>query len=350
MLLSVLIVTFNAPAFAEQTVASVQRATAGFDAEVLLRDNAAPGDNIGFARANNELLKKAQGEFVLFLNPDVLLPEDGLRKAIHYLQANGNCGALGVRMIDGSGRFLPESKRNIPSVRSSVGRLFARSSGYYSSLNEFETGKVDVLPGAFFLTRRKLMIELGGFDEKFFMYGEDIDLSMRISQKGLHNIYFPEVTIIHFKGESTVKEDPVYRKRFFGAMKVYAEKYYGKVAAAVYKAGISIARVVLKSTKGTGSITDHRPAEMILVALKESDADAARTICLRNGIKTFFLPFTDTMQLPESPICFCTGELQMRDIIGHVSSKPDREFYFHQAGTRSIIGSPDKSTQGTVLS
>ncbi|MDQ6814364.1 MAG: glycosyltransferase family 2 protein [Bacteroidota bacterium] len=192
--------------------------------------------NVGFAKANNQALQYCTGKYVLFLNPDTIIPEDCLTSCLSFIDAANGVGALGVRMIDGSGNFLPESKRSFPSPLTSfyklagLGRLFPGSKifsryalGY---LSEHQNHEVDVLSGAFFLGRKDVLVKLGGFDEKFFMYGEDIDLSFRLQKSGLKNIYFSGTTIIHFKGESTRKGSLNYVRMFYQAMSIFVKRHY----------------------------------------------------------------------------------------------------------------------------
>jgi len=146
-------------------------------------------------------------------------------------------GALGIHMIDGSGRFLPESKRGFPSPRASFFKLaglikiFPNSKGiaayYLGNLPEKENNEVDVLTGAYMMVKKEVLEKTGGFDEQFFMYGEDIDLSYRIKQIGYKNYYLASSSIIHFKGEST-KKDIAYTKLFYKAMRIFVKKHYEK--------------------------------------------------------------------------------------------------------------------------
>ncbi len=192
--------------------------------------------NVGFSRANNIGIRQSQGEFILLLNPDTILQEDTLQKTVGYMDNHSQVGALGCRMIDGQGHFLPESKRGFPSPKVALFKSLGLSalfpkSGYFNeyylgSLPEFEINEVDVLTGAFMLLRKSALDKSGLLDEDFFMYGEDIDLSYRIKKFGYSVIYFPETTIIHFKGESTKKQSVVYIRRFYGAMQVFAKKHY----------------------------------------------------------------------------------------------------------------------------
>jgi GT2 family glycosyltransferase len=207
--------------------------------------------NVGFSKANNQALKQCTGQYILFLNPDTILAEDTLNKSILFYEQQQNIGGLGIRMIDGSGNFLPESKRSFPTPMTSLFKLsglskvFSRSKIFskYSLayLNQHHNHEVDVLAGAFLMCRRDLLDELNGFDETFFMYGEDIDLSYRIQKKGFKNYYFGESTIIHFKGESTRKGSLNYVKMFYQTMSIFVKKHYKGTLATLFAFFIHVA-------------------------------------------------------------------------------------------------------------
>ncbi len=200
--------------------------------------------NLGFAKANNRALTLARGQYVLFLNPDTLLPEDALHRGLAYLKAHHAVGAMGWRMLDGNGHFLPESKRAFPSAIASfykltgLAALFPRS-GYFNryalgNLPENQNHSVEVLAGACMLVRKKILDELKGFDERFFLYGEDIDLSYLIKQAGYENHYFAETPIIHFKGESSGKEGLLATRHFYQAMFLFVQKHQTAGAAKLF--------------------------------------------------------------------------------------------------------------------
>lgn len=198
------------------------------------------GTNPGFARANNQVLPLCSGEYVLFLNPDTLLPENALRDCLSHMKQQPDAGALGVRMIDGHGRFLPESKRAFPAPLvslyklSGLAALFPRSGIFnryaLGNLNEHADHRVDVLAGACMLVKRDLLVRLHGFDERYFLYGEDIDLSFRIRKAGYQNLYFAGVTIVHFKGESSGNNRLRHVKYFYEAMLVFVRIHYQTLA------------------------------------------------------------------------------------------------------------------------
>ncbi len=283
MQLSVIIVNYNVKYFLEQCLYSVQKACSGMQAEIIVVDNNSGdgskpyleekftgvhfiwnNDNIGFARANNLALEKAKGEFVLFLNPDTLLAEDCMEKCIGSLKVNKKAGALGIRMVDGTGNFLKESKRAFPSPLTSLfklsglARLFPRSKTFaryhLGHLSENENHEVDVLAGAFMMIPQKVLSEVGNFDEKFFMYGEDVDLSYRIQKAGYSNYYFSESTIIHFKGESTKRGSLNYVRLFYKAMSLFVKKHYSGSKAGIFIFLIQTAIVIRAFFSALGNL------------------------------------------------------------------------------------------------
>jgi GT2 family glycosyltransferase len=254
--LSIIIVSYNVKKLLDECLASVARAVENISAEVFVVDNASTDNtvselsarfpsfqfiqnsqNTGFAKANNQALALATGEFVLFLNPDTIVPGDCFEKCVAFMNGHPQAGALGVKMMNGNNEFLKESKRGLPTPMTSfwklsgVIKLFPRSrifARYYlGHLSENETHEVEVLSGAFFLARKKVLDLTGGFDERFFMYAEDIDLSWRILKAGYKNFYFADTSIIHYKGAST-KKDFRYVKQFYLAMSQFAKKHYGR--------------------------------------------------------------------------------------------------------------------------
>lgn len=254
MQLSVVILNYNVRYFLEQCVLSVQNALESIDAEIIVVDNNSQDEschmmkqrfpnvklienkeNLGFPKGNNIGVAQAKGEYVCILNPDTVVAEDTFIKVLAFAKKQSDLGIVGVKLIDGTGRFLPESKRGIPTpwvaFTKIMGlyKLFPKSKTfgkyYAEDLNENQTGKVEILVGAFMFLNRDLYLEVGGFDEDCFMYSDDIDLSYRILKKGKSNYYFHETTILHYKGESTVKDD-VYIRRFQEAMQFFYEKHF----------------------------------------------------------------------------------------------------------------------------
>lgn len=263
MKLSVIIVNYNVKHFLEQCLHSVYKAAKGIETEIFVVDNNSVDgsahlirekfpelhfienkENVGFSKANNQAIRIATGKYILLLNPDTVVEEDTFSKVIGFMENHPEAGGLGVKMIDGKGNFLPESKRGLPTPWVAFYKMFGLSKLFPNSrrfgkyhltyLNENEIHEVDVLAGAFMLMRRETLDKVGLLDETFFMYGEDIDLSYRITLGGYKNYYFPETTIIHYKGESTKKGSLNYVKVFYNAMIIFARKHFSGGNAGVF--------------------------------------------------------------------------------------------------------------------
>ncbi|MBQ8045745.1 MAG: glycosyltransferase, partial [Bacteroidales bacterium] len=270
MKLSIVIVNYNVKFFLEQCLVSVFEASVGIDSEVWVVDNnsvdgsvamvrekfpqvklIANNDNPGFSKANNQALRQATGEFILLLNPDTLVEKDTFQKCIDFMETHPDCGGLGVKMINGEGRYLPESKRGFPSPEvsfykiSGLIHLFPKSKRiahyYLGHLSEDETNEIEILPGAYLMIRKTVVDKIGLLDETFFMYGEDIDFSYRILQAGYKNYYLPSARIIHYKGESTKKGSMNYVYTFYNAMVIFAQKHLTQSNAKIFTFFIKIA-------------------------------------------------------------------------------------------------------------
>ncbi len=270
MKLSIVIVNYNVKHFLAQCLISVQRAISEIETEVFVVDNAssdgsvdfiaqqfpwvkliASPQNLGFSKGNNLAMQRAAGEYVLLLNPDTVVAEDTFNKCIGFMDAHPAAGALGVHMIDGKGNFLPESKRGLPTPAVAfyksfgLSKLFPKSEtfGRYhlGFLPENETHEVEILSGAYMLMRKKVLDQVGLFDEAFFMYGEDIDLSYRVTLAGYKNYYFADTTIIHYKGESTRKGSLNYVKVFYNAMIIFSRKHFSGGQSGFFSLFLNIA-------------------------------------------------------------------------------------------------------------
>ncbi|WP_018676530.1 glycosyltransferase family 2 protein [Riemerella columbina] len=250
--LSIIIVNYNVTAFLRECLNSIQQYHDGVDYEIIVADNCSPDSswkvlkcefpevnflelpqNFGFAVANNTAIEKANGEYILLLNPDTAFEEHGIKTILDFADNTPNFGALGVRMHDAKGAFLPESKRSIPDYANAFEKLFlpffvtqtSRKNYYRNDISERKIAPIEVLTGAFLLMKRAVYNEVGGLDERYFMYGEDIDLCYTLIQKGYQNYYYGAYSILHHKGQSTMK-DKKYLDRFYGAMYLFLEKYY----------------------------------------------------------------------------------------------------------------------------
>jgi O-antigen biosynthesis protein len=286
MKVSIVIVNYNVREFLEQCLRSVFIAIDDIESEIFVVDNHSVDgsqsmvrdkfpqvnlienkENLGFSRANNQALRQVQGEYVLILNPDTLLEEETIRKCIFFMDSHNEAGALGVKMINGKGKFLPESKRALPTPAVAFYKMFglakifpnSRKFGKYhlTYLDKDKIHAVEILSGAFMFIRKEALTKAGIFDEDFFMYGEDIDLSYRITKEGYRNYYFPETTIIHYKGESTKKSSINYVLMFYKAMLVFYGKHFSKNNDSLFSLLIKLAvyfRASMAAVKRWGKI------------------------------------------------------------------------------------------------
>lgn len=264
--ISIVIVNYRVKYFLEQALRSVRAALTAhpMEAEIFVVDNHSQDDsldylaprfpevrfianteNVGFARANNQAMELATGQYVLLLNPDTVVAEDTLHEVCQFMDSHPDAGGVGVKMLDGNGRFLPESKRGFPTPWVSFCKIFGLSALFPHSrlfgryhlkyLSPDECHQIDILSGAFMFMRRATLDKSGLLDESFFMYGEDIDLSYRLVLAGYHNYYLP-TPIIHYKGESTKKGSLRYVRIFYEAMLIFFEKHYPHYSKGYYLA------------------------------------------------------------------------------------------------------------------
>ncbi|RLJ23248.1 GT2 family glycosyltransferase [Chryseobacterium sp. 7] len=273
MKLSVIIVNYNVTQLLRSCVLSLQKYVQEIEYEVIVIDNASTdtswGDlipefpnvhfissetNGGFSKANNQAVQTAKGEYILLLNPDTELEGFYMKELLDFADAQPSFGCLGVRMHDAEGNFLPESKRLVPDMFNSFEKLFTNfkknnSKSYYrNDIEENAVEEVDVITGAFLLAKKEIYKKIGGLDEAYFMYGEDIDLCYTFLRNGYKNFYYGKVSILHHKGESTIK-DEVYLNRFYGAMQTFIDKYYKESKPVQYsflKAGLKLRHQIEK--------------------------------------------------------------------------------------------------------
>ncbi len=386
MQLSIIIVNYNVKYFLEQCLCSVIKASKNIEAEIFVVDNNSTdgsrdffanrfkqvrfiwkNDNVGFSTANNEGLKQAAGQKILFLNPDTIVPEDCFEKSLAFFDKTKNTGAIGLKMIDGSGNYLPESKRGFPELFTSVckitglTKLFPRSKifarYYLGHLPQNKSNEVDVLSGAWMMVDKKALNDAGNFDEIFFMYGEDIDLSYRIQKAGYKNYYFADCTIIHFKGQSTQKQSPQYPRNFYGAMLLFVKKYYGKRVSKIYEPILQT--VIATKTIFAGiknlfkkSVIPPEKKHPCNNALVIGDDVAFQTIQQR--MQQYFNQIEKTENISsaapaDTAFILCEPTLSFKEIISLVQGKKGQyEFFIHAAGTQNIVGSSDKNSGGTV--
>jgi N-acetylglucosaminyl-diphospho-decaprenol L-rhamnosyltransferase len=383
MILSVVIVNYNVKFFLEQCLSSLKKAVGASSllhnqTEIFIVDNASTDgslaylqqffpdfhfiqnkDNKGFSKANNQAIHQCSGEYILFLNPDTILAEDSLDSCISFFRLQKSAGAVGVRMIDGAGRFLKESKRGFPGIWASffkmtgLTKLFPHSrifSSYYMGhLDENKSHIVDVLSGAFLMTKKTVLEKTGGFDEQFFMYGEDIDLSYRIQQQGYLNYYFADTTIIHFKGEST-SSDIRYVNLFYKAMILFMKKHFRGVGFSIQLFFLSMAVRFHQSMAYL-----FRPG----VYREKDDRISTRTTIIKGDPevqKKWKQSFVEqnipaNNKTDKKQIIFCEGfYLSWKEIIKEISDNPNIAVYlFHGSGTHAAVSSNSSRHRGDYI-
>lgn len=391
MELSVVIVSYNVKYFLEQCLHSVITALKGIDGEVIVVDNDSAdgsvdylqplfpdvqfiraGSNLGFGKANNLGWQQSSGNFVLFLNPDTIVPENTLTTCVRFFQSNSRTAAVGVRMIDGTGRFLPESKRAFPAAATAfykaagLAALFPKSSVFnryaLGYLPDNANHRVDVLAGAFMMVRRPLLEQTKGFDEAFFMYGEDIDLSYRLQQNGFENWYLAEPSIVHFKGESLKKWSADHVKIFYEAMITFVKKHFrGRGASAMRLMLIAGIRSKAVLSFLFGAVRSNRPAHrsgISLIVGSSASVETAAAMMKATIPESSIQSFSGTAEAlktfcisnPVQCIVFCSDGLPCTQAIAFMQEFGNRFTYrFHAAGSASIVGSDDKSNQGAVM-
>lgn len=364
MTLSVIIVNYNVKYFLEQCLCSVQRAL-GNDMEVFVIDNNSSDgsveylqqrfpfvrfisnkENLGFARANNQALQVATGKYVLFLNPDTIIPEDLFIECIEFMNSNADAGAMGVRMVDGRGRFLKESKRGFPTPwvafckMTGLTKLFPRSERfaryYMGHLSEKHIYEVDALAGACMLVRKEVLDKTGGFDEQYFMYAEDIDLSYRIQQAGYKNYYFPKTPIVHFKGEST-RKDKHYVYLFYKAMIQFTRKHFRKNSALEAAINCRAWLASLGSGKKSAFTSSNAHGNYLFTVIGD-----------RQTLGEF--PFDIVGEEAEAVILCEGGDQGFKQLIRDLENlRGWKQIFFHGQGTNSAVGSTDRNGLGEVV-
>lgn len=351
-LLSVVIVNYRVKWLLEQTLASVMEATEGLPTQVIVVDNNSGDDsieharrrfpqvtfienreNVGFGRANNQAISQATGTYCLLLNPDTIVTAATIAACLEWMKGHERCGAIGVRMVDANGVFLPESKRAFPTPWVSFCKIFGLSKLFPRSplfakyhlryLSDREPQDVDILSGAFMFCRTALLQDLGGFDEDFFMYGEDIDLSYRIVKAGYHNWFLP-AEIIHYKGESTQKNTMRYVRVFYEAMLIFYRKHFPRYRLVVYpfiKLGVWV-RMSMAMLRRVFRRGGSRPAHHRWVILSKTPQEVA-TAC---RISTFA---TQVPAAGEADVVVDNGDHNYGEIVQAIASLSRRGLSFH---------------------
>ena len=383
MQLSVIILNYNVSNFLEQCVLSVQAAIQNIDAEIIVIDNnstdnscemmrsrfptvklIANNENLGFPKGNNIGVAHAKGDYLCILNPDTVVAEDTFIKVVAFAKSKQDIGIIGCKLIDGTGNFLPESKRGIPTPFvaftkiTGLYRIFPKSKffgKYYANhLTENQTGKVDILVGAFMVIKRDLYQEIGGFDENCFMYSDDIDLSYMVLQKGKSNYYFHETTVIHYKGESTIK-DGLYMKRFREAMHFFYKKHFQ--VSFLFDFFMKIGAFIFSIFKKSQAVTiPTKIDEYILVTeeenlkIKVENLLGKKVHCLNSKTKNSIHSLTSKSD-KNYQIIFDNNSLSFKSIIESMTAfkKENCTFKILPSNSNFIIGSNSSNDRGEVV-
>jgi len=377
MQLSVIILNYNVRYFLEQCVLSVQQAIKGIDAEIIVVDNNSPDDscammrerfpevtliankdNPGFPKGNNIGVDAAKGEYVCILNPDTVVAEDTFSKILNTKNWQLNTGIMGVKLVDGRGFFLPESKRGVPTpwvAFTKIGGLYKLLprkeifNRYYAQhITEDQTGKVDILVGAFMIMKRELYLEVGGFDEDCFMYSDDIDLSYTVLKKGLHNYYFSGTSVMHYKGESTVK-DGAYMKRFREAMQFFYQKHFKR--SPQFELLMKIGAFFFAIAKKNKTAPLYIPQHYILISKNEKLREALQYKLGKSVIRTEMIEKVLAFKNKKAEIVFDNEMLSFKDCIAFIEEQKNSGFTFkiRPADSKFIIGSNSSNDRGEVI-
>lgn len=363
MKLSIIILNYNVRYFLELCLKSVQAAIINIDAEIIVVDNHSEDEscqmmkqlfpdvilienkeNFGFSKGNNIGVSRAKGAYLCILNPDTVVAEDTFTSLLNFAENTTNLGIVGCKLINGVGEFLPESKRNIPFIKAAFKKLFGNSKLYYANhLSENETGKVAVLVGAFMLMEHRVYKSVGGFDEDYFMYGEDIDLSYKVIKAGLDSYYFGATSVIHYKGESTLR-DKYYVRRFYGAMQIFYKKHFKKNVFFDLFVRLSIRAVYISRKMPTTTLKHVGNYVFVSDAMNEK---LVATLSKKPVLK----PNLDNLE-NATEVIFDGNTLSHKTIIEmmqHNSNKKSITYKILPKNANYIIGSDNVITRGKVV-
>ncbi len=359
--------------FLELCILSVQKAIADIDAEIIIIDNNSPDDsceivkkrfpdiilienkeNVGFAKANNQGVAIAKGEYICILNPDTVVAEDTFLRIIRVSERLIHTGMIGPRLIDGTGNFLQESKRNIPSPLTSFRRLFGIKIGkvknYYADhISDTGIGDVDILVGAFILVKKEDYESVGGFDEDYFMYGEDIDLSYKMKKKGLLNYFIGIIPVIHYKGESTDR-NAEYIKSFYGAMRLFYNKHFKSNWFLDFLVSIGIRLTsVLQSFKNHQK--EKRAIDQYYLVSKNDKLRRKLTQVLQKEVQFISIESADNLGYTNNELIFDNEMLSFSEIISAMQrfKKSNITFKIRPAGCEYVLGSDFNDGKGEVI-
>ncbi len=384
MQLSIIILNYNVRYFLELCVLSVQAALKDINSEIIVVDNNSTdgsvemmksrfpsvklitnNENLGFPKGNNIGVCQAQGDYICILNPDTVVAEDTFVKVLAFAERQKNLGIIGVKLIDGAGNFLPESKRGIPTPWvaftkiTGLYKVFPKikwfTKYYAQHITEDQTGEVEILVGAFMFMKKKLYQELNGFDENCFMYSDDIDLSYRALQQGLVNFYYADTTVVHYKGESTVK-DKLYMKRFQEAMQFFYKKHFKTATVFNVFMRLGVYFFSLAKKKQGQGIKLKSPNSYVLFSSDELLQEKLRLILLKkvsfNNLKTEKMLISSAYeQARDLEIILDNEFVSFKDCIAIMESSKNKALTFKICLKKAsfMIGSNNSNDRGEII-
>lgn len=257
-LLSIIIVNYNGKKFLKDCLDSVYDQLGALPAEVIIIDNDSKDGscaliktqypqvllieskiNHGFGKGNNEAVKQAKGAYVLLLNNDTILL-DPLPPLLDFIREDDSIGVLGINMLNAKKEYMPPGG-NFPDVGNMFRfkKIFDNGKAFQTGVFEKESYDIDWLGGSFLLISKKLYDEIGGFDEDFFMYVEDVDFCKRIADKGLRRVFLPQFRYIHFVGFTAAKN-----KMLIKGLEIYIGKHFSGLPKLFISAALQVNRLV----------------------------------------------------------------------------------------------------------
>ncbi|MBW2962879.1 glycosyltransferase family 2 protein [Mesonia aestuariivivens] len=365
--LSVIILNYKVPYYLLHCLESVSKSIQQISAEIIVVDNYSQDEscglvkfyfpevilienrvNYGFSKGNNIGINKARGKYICLLNPDTLVGEETFKNFISFAQTKSDFGAIGPKLIDGGGNFLPESKRNLPTPKVALKKILNLEKDYYSDLRETEVGKVEILVGAFMFMQKDRFEEIGGLDEDYFMYGEDIDLSYKFLKKGYQNYYLGTENVIHYKGESTVK-DKKYRDRFYGAMEIFYKKHFKKnnFLRPLIHLSLALAKSFFNPKPEQTDIINYEKIYWV----SDSEINSGFNSLGKSPIEIINKKELKNKSIKNSKIIFDANYLTYTEIFSIMENHKMKQNYFRIKPLKYnfIIGSDHSKSQGEIL-
>ena len=382
MELSVVILSYNVRPYVWQCIDSVQFAINGLNAEIILVDNASSDDtvqsimrdfpqvrfvanteNLGFSKAYNQAIDQALGEYICILNPDTVLAESVFKTLIKKFNTHKNLGALGIKFIDGRGQFLPECKRRIPTPKGSLKKLLGWSEnnqGYYQdNLAPDQEGQAEILAGAFLMMRKGDYLSVNGFDEHYFMFGEDIDLCYKLIKNGLQNYYVGTQKMIHYKGESTQKNRQ-YLERFYGAMIHFYRTHFSQNRLELFAVWIFAQILIMRRGiwPRKSKVMDGSPSLVVWVSQRNEIPDSLRQWLPKgpwridpDQVKIISPKDLNLQHLENARLIFDRASMSYSDIIEAMAQGVEKNQFFRIWHDKRglLIGSDSSDAQGQAL-